>query len=259
MSQPRALLDTWLACMHACVCVTTPCCHASCSGLSKWSTVPLVDITIWSLVQDGPGRPHKGLSCGGHPCGATFTPTGVHFSCSVSLVQNQSGCAGAFHKSMGQLAAAASSLLGTPPSGSTTLLCQPQTATTTRSSGKAAHATCTLVGHPQACWIPAWCISWHGCIMTTITRCKIINPSMPCINCRCCTSVSTPGLQAVTLCTRIRLCASMAEGKRFQSFHPLICLGLHTDLEYATAHTQVDGPALVECLLHAVADKLKVS
>ena len=28
----------------------------------------------------GPGRPHKGLSCGGHPCDATFTPTGVPFS-----------------------------------------------------------------------------------------------------------------------------------------------------------------------------------
>ena len=34
----------------------------------------------------------------------------------------------------------------------------------------------------------------------------------------------------------------------------------HADLEYATAHNQgVDGPALVEYLLHAVADKLQVS
>ena len=34
----------------------------------------------------GPGRPHKGLSCGGHPCDATFTPTGVPFSIFIIIV-----------------------------------------------------------------------------------------------------------------------------------------------------------------------------
>ena len=118
MSQPCALLDSS---WHACICATTPCCHVSCSDLS---------VTNNTIGQYG----HEF-------CGAA-----------------QPGCAGAFRESMAQLAAAASSLLGIPPSGSTTLLRQPQTATTTRSSGNAAHATCTLVCHPEACYLPAGCI-----------------------------------------------------------------------------------------------------
>ena len=56
--------------------------HATTSTtITLASRTPLVSwrLGIFCSGPMSPG-PHKGLSCGGHPCDATFTPTGVPFS-----------------------------------------------------------------------------------------------------------------------------------------------------------------------------------